>query len=249
MADQLAVDLSKFIDLSGAVHGIIQDLSGVALSQSGLIGKLAKLVVAAWSVNLSEDKVQAQVLAAARYLVSKAVPAGERALVLSFVESSAPAIVVALQSVADEVKAYLLKQASVVQTKVVEKVAVACNNKPACSPLLSWIQGLLKKKVADAAVPAEPVASVPATPAAPVETPAAPVEAPAAPAESALPEVPAAPVEAAVETPVVADPVAVPAVEAVTAAVEAVAAVAEAVETPVAETLAPVPEEEKQPVV
>jgi hypothetical protein len=203
MADQLVADVSKFADLSGAVQSIIQDLSGAALSQTGLVGKLAKLVVTGWVLNLSEDKVQAQVLAAAQHLVSLCVPAGERALVLTFVDASVPAIVVALQSVADEVKAYLLKQASAVQTKVVEKVGAAC--KPACSPFLGWIQSLLSKKVAAAA--AEPVAPAVAVPA---ETVAAPVEAAAA-----------VPV---VDAPVVADPTPVVApVEAVVAPSEPVA--------------------------
>jgi hypothetical protein len=170
MATQLVVDVSKFADLSGAVQSIVKDLSGVVLTQSGLIGKLAKLVVAAWSVNLSEDKVQAQVLAAAQHLVSKCVPAGERALILAFVDASVPAIVVALQSVAAEVKAYLLKEASAVQTKVVEKVGAACG--PACNPFLGWIQGLLKKKVADAAAAAAAPAPAEAPAAAPAAAPA-----------------------------------------------------------------------------
>jgi len=185
-------------ELSGVVHGLVADLSGVVVNSTKIVEVLPKLVVASWGLNLEKDKVQERVLGAVRVLVARCVAEAEKPTVQAFVDSVVPVVIGALYALAAEVEAAAAKKAEEVGKKVVEKVQ--------SSAVGRWFAGLCGKVVA--AVAGTP-ATAPAT-AAPV---AAEVAAPV-PAEVAVPAVvPEVAASAVVPDVVAAEPAAAAAAE------------------------------------
>jgi hypothetical protein len=103
---------SQFPDLSGVVSSLVKELDGKLLKSTDLINHLPKFVLVAWTSNLDADKAQAQILAASKHLITKFVPAAEQAVLNSFVDATFPAILAALKSLIDQVKAEVLKTAA-----------------------------------------------------------------------------------------------------------------------------------------
>ena len=169
----MAVQLTA--DLSGVVHTIVADLSGVVVNTTKIVEVLPKLLISAWGLNLSKDKVQEQVLAAVHVVVARCVAEGEKPVVQIFVDSVVPAVVAALCAVAAEIQDAAVKKAVEVEKKVVEKIQ--------SSALGRWFAGLCGKVVA---------AVGPAAPAPAVVPEAAPAFVPAA-APAVVPEVAAVP--------------------------------------------------------
>jgi hypothetical protein len=189
-------------ELSGVVHGLVADLSGVVVNSTKIVEVLPKLVVASWGLNLEKDKVQEQVLGAVRVLVARCVAEAEKPTVQAFVDSVVPVVIGALYALAAEVEAAAAKKAEEVGKKVVEKVQ--------SSAVGRWFAGLCGKVVAAVAgapatapataapVAAEVAAPVPAEVAAPVPAEvAAPAVVPEVAASAVVPDVVAAAAEPA----------------------------------------------------
>lgn len=176
----MATDFAAFADLSGVVQSLVKDLEGKVLSQTDLIKHLPKFVLVAWTNNLSIDKAEAQIIAAVKHLITKFVPAAQQAVVIGFVDSAFPAIVIALNGLIEQVKTEVLKRATGVVGDVGKKVEAVCSK--SCLP---WMSALFAKASEKPSV-ADPVA-----------TPAAEVA--VAPEVAAAPEVVAEPVAQTVE--------------------------------------------------
>jgi hypothetical protein len=169
----MATDFASFADLSGVVQSLVKDLEGKVLSQTDLIKHLPKFVLVAWTNNLSIDKAEAQILAAVKHLITKFVPVAQQAVVIGFVNSAFPAIVIALNGLIEQVKAEVLKKATGIVGDVAAKAEVVCSK--SCLP---WMSALFAK------APEKPVAAPAADPVA-TSVVAAPevVAAPVVPAE------------------------------------------------------------------
>ena len=161
----MATDFAAFADLSGVVQSLVKDLEGKVLSQTDLIKHLPKFVLVAWTNNLSIEKAEAQIIAAVKHLITKFVPAAQQAVVIGFVDSAFPAIVIALNGLIEQVKTEVLKKATGVIGDVAAKAEVVCSK--SCLP---WMSALFAKAPEKpVAVPAaDPVATVVAAEAAPV---------------------------------------------------------------------------------
>ena len=159
--------------MSGVVQSLVKDLEGKVLSQTDLIKHLPKFVLVAWTNNLSIDKAEAQILAAVKHLITKFVPVAQQAVVIGFVNSAFPAIVIALNGLIEQVKAEVLKKATGIVGDVAAKAEVVCSK--SCLP---WMSALFAK------APEKPVAAPAADPVA-TSVVAAPevVAAPVVPAE------------------------------------------------------------------
>jgi len=101
-----------FPDLSGVVTSLVKELDGKVLTSTGLINHLPKFVLVAWTSNLSAEKADAQILAASKHLIEKFVPAEQQSVLNAFVDATFPAILTALKSLIDQVKAEVLKTAT-----------------------------------------------------------------------------------------------------------------------------------------
>ena len=151
----MATDFAAFADLSGVVQSLVKDLEGKVLSQTDLIKHLPKFVLVAWTNNLSIEKAEAQIIAAVKHLITKFVPAAQQAVVIGFVDSAFPAIVIALNGLIEQVKTEVLKRATGVVGDVGKKVEAVCSK--SCLP---WMSALFAKASEKPAAPAEePVAS------------------------------------------------------------------------------------------
>jgi len=161
----MATDFAAFADLSGVVQSLVKDLEGKVLSQTDLIKHLPKFVLVAWTNNLSIEKAEAQIIAAVKHLITKFVPTAQQAVVIGFVDSAFPAIVIALNGLIEQVKTEVLKKATGVIGDVAAKAEVVCSK--SCLP---WMSALFAKAPEKpVAVPAaDPVATVVAAEAAPV---------------------------------------------------------------------------------
>jgi len=161
----MATDFAAFADLSGVVQSLVKDLEGKVLSQTDLIKHLPKFVLVAWTNNLSIEKAEAQIIAAVKHLITKFVPAAQQAVVIGFVDSAFPAIVIALNGLIEQVKTEVLKKATGVIGDVAAKAEVVCSK--SCLP---WMSALFAKAPEKpVAVPAaDPVATVVVAEAAPV---------------------------------------------------------------------------------
>jgi len=161
----MATDFAAFADLSGVVQSLVKDLEGKVLSQTDLIKHLPKFVLVAWTNNLSIEKAEAQIIAAVKHLITKFVPAAQQAVVIGFVDSAFPAIVIALNGLIEQVKTEVLKKATGALGDVGKKVEAVCSK--SCLP---WMSALFAKAPEKpVAVPAaDPVATVVAAEAAPV---------------------------------------------------------------------------------
>ena len=155
----MANEFAAFADLSGVVQSLVKDLEGKVLSQTDLIKHLPKLVLVAWTNNLSVEKAEAQILAAVKHLIVKFVPAAQRVTVTGFVDAAFPAIVTALNGLIEQVKAEVLKKATGALGDVGKKVEAVCSK--SCLP---WMSALFAKAPEK---PADPVAA-PAAAEAPV---------------------------------------------------------------------------------
>jgi hypothetical protein len=167
----MSTDFAAFADLSGVVQSLVKDLEGKVLSQTDLIKQLPKFVLVAWTSNLPIEKAEAQILAAVKHLIAKFVPAAQRAVLIGFVDSAFPAIVIALNGLIEQVKAEVLKKATGALGDVGKKVEAVCSK--SCLP---WISALFsktaEKPAADpvaTAAPAEVAAEAPVTAAAVAE--------------------------------------------------------------------------------
>ena len=167
----MATDFASFADLSGVVQSLVKDLEGKVLSQTDLIKHLPKFVLVAWTNNLSIDKAEAQILAAVKHLITKFVPVAQQAVVIGFVNSAFPAIVIALNGLIEQVKAEVLKKATGIVGDVAAKAEVVCSK--SCLP---WMSALFAK------APEKPVAAPAADPVA-TSVVAEVVAAPVVPAE------------------------------------------------------------------
>ena len=176
----MATDFATFADLSGVVQSLVKDLEGKVLSQTDLIKHLPKFVLVAWTNNLSIEKAEAQIIAAVKHLITKFVPAAQQAVVIGFVDSAFPAIVIALNGLIEQVKAEVLKRATGVVGDVGKKVEAVCSK--SCLPWMSALFAKASEKPSD-----------------PVATPAVPAEVAVAPVVAAAPEVVAEPVAQTVE--------------------------------------------------
>jgi hypothetical protein len=136
----MANEFATFADLSGVVQSLIKDLEGKVLSQTDLIKHLPKLVLVAWTNNLSVEKAEAQILAAVKHLIVKFVPAAQQITVTGFVDAAFPAIVTALNGLIEQVKAEVLKKATGALGDVGKKVEAVCSK--SCLP---WISALFAK--------------------------------------------------------------------------------------------------------
>jgi len=136
----MASEFATFADLSGVVQSLIKDLEGKVLSQTDLIKHLPKLVLVAWTNNLSVEKAEAQILAAVKHLIVKFVPAAQQITVTGFVDAAFPAIVTALNGLIEQVKAEVLKKATGALGDVGKKVEAVCSK--SCLP---WISALFAK--------------------------------------------------------------------------------------------------------
>ena len=123
----MASEFAAFADLSGVVQSLIKDLEGKVLSQTDLIKHLPKLVLVAWTNNLSVEKAEAQILAAVKHLIVKFVPAAQQITVTGFVDAAFPAIVTALNGLIEQVKAEVLKKATGALGDVGKKVEAVCS--------------------------------------------------------------------------------------------------------------------------
>ncbi len=151
----MASEFATFADLSGVVQSLIKDLEGKVLSQTDLIKHLPKLVLVAWTNNLSVEKAEAQILAAVKHLIVKFVPAAQQITVTGFVDAAFPAIVTALNGLIEQVKAEVLKKATGALGDVGKKVEAVCSK--SCLP---WISALFAKaSEKPAAAPAVEVAA------------------------------------------------------------------------------------------
>jgi hypothetical protein len=147
----MASEFATFADLSGVVQSLIKDLEGKVLSQTDLIKHLPKLVLVAWTNNLSVEKAEAQILAAVKHLIVKFVPAAQQITVTGFVDAAFPAIVTALNGLIEQVKAEVLKKATGALGDVGKKVEAVCSK--SCLP---WMSALFAKA---SEKPADPVAA------------------------------------------------------------------------------------------
>jgi hypothetical protein len=183
----MSTDFAAFADLSGVVQSLVKDLEGKVLSQTDLIKQLPKFVLVAWTSNLPIEKAEAQILAAVKHLIAKFVPAAQRAVLIGFVDSAFPAIVIALNGLIEQVKAEVLKKATGALGDVGKKVEAVCSK--SCLP---WISALFSKAAEkpSAAPAADPVAT--AAPAAPAEVAAETSVTAAAVAEAASSDISAA---------------------------------------------------------
>ena len=161
----MATDFAAFADLSGVVQSLVKDLEGKVLSQTDLIKHLPKFVLVAWTNNLSIEKAEAQIIAAVKHLITKFVPAAQQAVVIGFVDSAFPAIVIALNGLIEQVKTEVLKKATGALGDVGKKVEAVCSK--SCLP---WMSALFAKAPEKpVAVPvADPVATVVVAEVAPV---------------------------------------------------------------------------------
>jgi hypothetical protein len=151
----MASEFAAFADLSGVVQSLVKDLEGKVLSQTDLIKHLPKLVLVAWTNNLSIEKAEAQILAAVKHLIVKFVPAAQQVTVTGFVDAAFPAIVTALNGLIEQVKAEVLKKATGALGDVGKKVEAVCSK--SCLP---WISALFAKaSEKPAAAPAVEVAA------------------------------------------------------------------------------------------
>jgi hypothetical protein len=156
----MASEFATFADLSGVVQSLIKDLEGKVLSQTDLIKHLPKLVLVAWTNNLSVEKAEAQILAAVKHLIVKFVPAAQQITVTGFVDAAFPAIVTALNGLIEQVKAEVLKKATGALGDVGKKVEAVCSK--SCLP---WISALFAK-ASEKPAAVDPVAAPAAAPAA-----------------------------------------------------------------------------------
>ena len=154
----MASEFAAFADLSGVVQSLVKDLEGKILSQTDLIKHLPKLVLVAWTNNLSVEKAEAQILAAVKHLIVKFIPTAQQVTVTSFVDAAFPAIVTALNGLIEQVKAEVLKKATGALGDVGKKVEAVCSK--SCLP---WMSALFAKA---SEKPADPVAAPAAAPAA-----------------------------------------------------------------------------------
>jgi hypothetical protein len=176
----MSTDFAAFADLSGVVQSLVKDLEGKVLSQTDLIKQLPKFVLVAWTSNLPIEKAEAQILAAVKHLIAKFVPAAQRAVLIGFVDSAFPAIVIALNGLIEQVKAEVLKKATGALGDVGKKVEAVC-----ATSCLPWISALFSKA-------AEKPATDPVATAAPVEVAAETSVTAAAVAEAASSDISAA---------------------------------------------------------